>query len=139
MGRQIGRVVAEPAEVDELLDAGALGFARRRLRGLEILPLEVGAAERVDEVVRDLDAVEHASDGVPVGRIRNLPRDVVGVRTFVARDRDDIVLAGKLAEQRLADRPRRAEDGDSHRPASAIRREKYRRLTATWIRLCTRL
>ena len=53
-----GVVTSEPTQVDELPNAGASGLARHVLRRLAILSLEVARAEGVNEVVRDVRAVE---------------------------------------------------------------------------------
>ena len=118
MRRELGGVVAEAAEVDELLDARALGFTRGRLGGQKVLLFEVGWAERVDEVAHDVCTLQHERNGIAVGRIRLLPGDPLRGLLFLARHGDDIVRPCQLVDERTADRPRGAEDDDIHPRAS---------------------
>jgi hypothetical protein len=55
MRREAGRVVAQPAQVDDLGDSGALGLAGNDLRRLPVALLEVGRVQRVHQVVNEPD------------------------------------------------------------------------------------
>ena len=62
VGREVGLVLAEPAEIDDLRDARPLGLGGDVLGRSAIELGEVARAERVDEVVGDVDALERAAD-----------------------------------------------------------------------------
>jgi len=89
-----------------------------------IVVLEAGIAERMDEVVHDLHAVEHTCDRTAVGRIGGLPFDAAGLALLATRDCDDVVFTRELGQERPTDRSRGAEDENLHTCASAINRAK---------------
>ena len=136
---QIGRVVPQATEIDELFDAGTFGFACSGLRRLQIFGLEVWTPERMHEVIHDLRAFEQARHRSAIGCIRGLPGDSARLITLGPRHGHDFVLAYELGKERAPDCSRGAEDDHVHSRASSINRAKYRRLTATWIRLCSRV
>ena len=79
MRRQLAVIGAEPAEVDDLADAGGRGGQPERTSGLGVLALEVVVVERVHEVDRDVDAVERVGQrpGVVDVAVHRLARAVV--------------------------------------------------------------
>jgi hypothetical protein len=114
VGRQVRGIVTEPSEVDDLLDPGAFGLASSGLGSLCVPLLEVRAAERMDEVVHDLDPVQYARDRVSVGRIRRLPLHVRLSGSLTSRDRYDVMCLRELVNQRRADRSRGPENERLH-------------------------
>ena len=131
MRRQVGRLVSETTEVDDLADTRSLGLARRRRRRDAIPLVEVSRAERMDEVVHDIDALEGTTERLAV---RDVGRDTayaVRRRRRTPGDGDDIVPLGQQRHQGAADHTGGAEHGDLHRAASVRRRAKYRRPRAT--------
>jgi hypothetical protein len=62
MRRQIGRVVAEAAEIDELAHPRSFRLVCDGSRRCAIPLLEVLSPQRVHEVVGDLDAVQRPTD-----------------------------------------------------------------------------
>jgi hypothetical protein len=118
-------VVAQPAQVDDLRDAGPVGGQRHGGRSPPVAAGEVGGAQRVHEVVDDVDTLECAVDVGRVGHVGDHPpHSRIVIRMLAARCRDDLVLLGQRRHQRPADHPRRAEHGDPHSPASRISRPK---------------
>ena len=138
MRREAGRVVAQPAQVDDLGDAGALGLAGHDLRRLPVALLEVGRVQRVHQVVNDLRRFQDAPHRRWVTGVGDRPvRPLALCRPRPTRHRDDLVLAVEGRQQHASDGAAGAEDHDPHRPALPIRRLKYRRLMARWMRRCT--
>jgi hypothetical protein len=80
MREQVGCIVAEPAQVHDLRYTGALCFLRDRLGRSTVYVAKVGCAERMDEVVDDVDAVEHVPHR---GRIRRVRRGGADVGSFL--------------------------------------------------------
>ena len=82
VGRQVVPVVAEAAHVDDLLHAGRGRGGAEVARRLGVLALEVGVVEGVDEVDRDVDALERGPERLGVGDVGadRLALAVVGVR-----------------------------------------------------------
>jgi len=122
--RELGFAVAEAAEVDQLPDAGALRLGCERVGSAKVAILEVGASERMNQVVGDLDAIERSAHRLGIDRIGLAPFDAVGVVARAARNPDHLVAFGEHRQERRADRPGRAEDCDSHSLLSLARRAK---------------
>jgi hypothetical protein len=122
--RELGFAVAEAAEVDQLPDSGALRLGRERAGSAKVAILEVGASERMNQVVGDLDAIEGSAHRIGIDRIGLAPFDAVGVVACAARDPDHLVALGEHRQERCADRPGGAEDCDSHSTPSLARRAK---------------
>ena len=115
---QAGPVVAEPAEVDDLGHAGALGLAGDGLGGAAVDVGEVGRAERVDEVVDDLGAVERGAQGARVGDVRPNLAHARLLGPAVPRHGHDLGTLRQHRHERAADEAGRAEHRDPHRRAS---------------------
>ena len=132
MGGQLGRVVAETAEVDDLLQparsAAPAVFRRRRSSPRS---RSRRASARGSRRRRRPRARGRRSPRRPIGLC---PSDATLAGPLVARDGRDLVLLDQPRHERAADRARRAEDDDLHCAASAIRRRKKRRLIATCAR-----
>jgi hypothetical protein len=92
MRRQLRRIVAEAAQVDELLEPGPRGLFGDSPRRLAIAPLEVTRAERVHEVVGDVNPFERPADGFGVARVGPQPRHTVCL-LFTSRPRHDVMRA----------------------------------------------
>jgi hypothetical protein len=125
VGRQLRRVVAETSHVDNLRDVRTFSLLGDG-RGRAFVDLvEVGRAQRVHEVVDDVDAVERAPHRRRVGRVGCDRSDAVGFGS-VARPRhgDDLGPLRELRYQGTTDEPRRAEHSRSHDCASSISRLK---------------
>jgi hypothetical protein len=120
MRGQIGRVVAEAAEIDELAQPRSFRLVCDGSRRCAIPLLEVLSAQRVHEVVRDLDAVQRPADRGSVVRVGLQPGHIVTV-SLVPRDRHDIVRTRQRRQQSAPDGSRRAEDGDPHRASRTSR------------------
>ncbi len=69
MRREVGSVVAESAQVDDLGDARPLGFTRDGGGRPTVELGEVRRAERMDEVVDDVDTLERAANRRRVRRV----------------------------------------------------------------------
>jgi hypothetical protein len=68
---RLGTGRREAAEVDHPAHAGLLGRGRERLGGAAVGLAEVAsAAQRVDQVVRDVDALDRAAYGPGIGQVR---------------------------------------------------------------------
>jgi hypothetical protein len=89
MRGELGFLVPEPTEVDELAHTRTLGLARHRLGRPGVAVLEVGLAERMDEVVDDLSSVEDGADASGVEDVSLRPRDASLARS--SRHRHDVV------------------------------------------------
>src|SRR5829696_4214355 len=100
MRREIRGIVAEPTQIDQLLDARALGFIRDGLRCTKVLRLKIATTERMDEVINNLDSLKHAGDRVALGGVSGLPQHALGSFVLATRDRDDVMSACKLRDQR---------------------------------------
>ena len=124
MRREVGRVVAEAAEVDDLPEARRRRLARDRLGRGAVAALEVGRSQGVDEVVGDVGAGERRAHRCGVGRIGLRPVDGVLGRPRAARDRHDVVVAREHGNECAPDRAGRSEDDDLHVGSSPIRRRK---------------
>ena len=122
VAREVGGLVSEAAEIDDLRDLRGLGRHSDVLRDRDITPFVVRLAERVHEMDDDVGAGEGSH------RL-GLPRQVgcdpldVRVRACPARDRDDVVRAAERLDERGADEPRCSQHGDPHPgvPASRAR------------------
>ena len=112
--REVGGVVPEASQVDDLPQARCRRRAGNRLGRDAVALLEVGGSERVDEVVGDVRSCQRRPHRLGIGRFRPHPGDAAVVRPFAARDCDDVVVARERAHQRRSDRAGRSEDDDSH-------------------------
>jgi hypothetical protein len=122
--REVRPIVPEAAEVDDLGDAGALRLGRDGRGGPLVTLAEVGCAQRVNEVVNDVDAVEGPAHRRVVRDVaRHALHPVVFEPDAASRNRDDVVLPRELGQERTSDETRGAEDRDLH-DASAISRLK---------------
>ena len=109
----MGLVLAEAAEIDDLRDARPIGLGGDVLGRSAIELGEVARAERVDEVVGDVDAVERAADRAgDVGGERAHPGHVGGGAP--PRDGDDLASLRQHRHERAADEPGRSDDCGSH-------------------------
>ena len=105
--REVGRVIAEPAEIDDLGDARPLGLGRDVLGHPPIELGEVARAERVDEVIGDVDALERAARRFAVGQVRG--------------DRANSRQSDAVARRETATTsPRCASAGTSARPTNPV-------------------
>jgi hypothetical protein len=121
---ELGRVVTEAAEIDELPQPRVRRGACDRLRGAAVALLEVGRAERVDEVVGRIGAGERRADRGRIAGIGDGPRDAVPVRPPATRDGHDLVLPRQHGEELAPDRAGGSEDDDLHGASSPIRRRR---------------
>ena len=115
VGREVWPVIAEPAEIDDLSDARPLGL-RDDVRGHPPVELgEVARAERMDEVIGDVDALERAARRLAVGEVggdRANSRQVGRVRP--SRDSDDLAALRERRNERAPDEPGGSQDSGSH-------------------------
>ena len=114
---QVGRegfvVRAEPAEVDDLAHAGHRGRPTEGPGRLLVALGEVSAVQRVDEVVRDLDAVQCGFERPRVVHIRTDRRTRTAVLLRPTRHRAHVVTClGQSGREPGADEPGCA--GDEH-------------------------
>ena len=115
MCREVGRVIAEPAEIDDLGDARPLCLGHDVLGHPPIELGEVARAERVDEVIGDVDALERAARRFAVGEVRGdraNSRQLGLVRP--SRDGDDLAPLRERRNERAADEAGGSQDGGSH-------------------------
>jgi hypothetical protein len=125
VGRQIGPVVAQSAQVDDLRHLGPRRLAGDRGCPLAVELREVRRAERVDEVIHDVRSLERAPDGLAVGDVGgHRPHPFVLRLVRTPRDRDHVVVLGEDREQGPPDHACRAQDDRSHAFASASSRAK---------------
>ena len=115
----MGLVLAEPAEIDDLRDARPLGLGGDVLGCSAIELGEVAGAERVDEVVGDVDALERAAERAgDVGGERADPRHVrCGAPP---RDGDDLASLRQRRHERAPDEPGRSDHCGSHGVTSRL-------------------
>ena len=133
--RQLRRIVAEAAQVDELAKPGPPGLRGDGTGRGEIALLEVTRAERVHEVIGDVDPLESPADGFCVARVGPQPVHSAAL-PFASRQRDDVMRPRESRQQSGADGAGRAKDGDFHH-ASRPSRAKWRRLISECRRACT--
>jgi hypothetical protein len=121
---EVRSIVPEAAEVDDLGDAGAFRLGRDGRGGALVALAEVRCAQRVNEVVDDVDAGEGPVHRRVVGDVaRHALHPVVFEPGTRSRDRNDVVLPRELGQERASDEAGGAEDRDLH-DASAISRLK---------------
>ena len=129
--REVAAIVSEPAQVHDLAYTRSLGLAGDDRSASAVELREVGGAERVDEVVDDVDSLEHVPDRVRVRDVRLLTaHTAVAVCSACARPRRP--LPARRARERAHGRSRRWRPG--RRPSRGILVQqalKYRRLTLT--------
>ena len=137
MIRNLGLVVAQPAQVDDLAEPSAFRRAGDVLRDEEVALHVVARAERVDEVYRDVGPGKRTLGILRTGQVRLHPaRPGVGGLRTLARHRDDVVLTRELRYELAPDEARGSEDRDSHARGRAIRSTKRRLITPcarSWI------
>ena len=105
MCREVGCVIAEPAEIDDLGDARSLGLGHDVL-GHPAIELEKAArAERVDEVIGDVDALERPTRRFAVGEVGGDAADSGKPGAVARRDCDDLTPLRERRNQRAADEP----------------------------------
>jgi hypothetical protein len=112
--RRVGRVVAEPAEVDDLFHASPVACCRDVFGRFAILALEVLGTERVNEVIdngRVFDGSRHVVSGA---RVALKPVHARLVLPGGARDGRDFMLGGKHRKQGAADDPGGTKDRNVH-------------------------
>ena len=97
-------VVAEAAEVDDLGQAAQLRGPRDVRGDRAVAGLEVGAAERVNEVDGDVGVGERTLGVRLAGEICSHPPNTADVAGS-PRNRGDLVDARQLADERLPDHP----------------------------------
>jgi hypothetical protein len=86
--REVIRVVAEPAEVNDLAEPSLLGCPGEPVRAASLAFLESSLAERVHEVVGDLGALHCAGDTLLVVHVGAHPAQAVLVPALLGRARD---------------------------------------------------
>jgi hypothetical protein len=105
--REVRRVIAESTEIDDLGDARSLRLGHDVLGHPPIELGEVARAERVDEVIGDVDALERAARRSAVGE--------------VGGDRADSRKLSAVARRETATTsPRAASAGTSARPTNPV-------------------
>ena len=114
-GEMLGlRIVAEAAEVHDAPDTGRGGGPPEALGEPAITVAEVADAEGVDEVVRDVAAVERGAELGFVGHVDGT-RFASGEIAAVARERDHVVTGrDQLGRERSPDKATPSRDRDAH-------------------------
>ncbi len=134
MAGELGRFVPQPSQVDDLAHAGLLCGAGDVQGGGTVDRLEVGRAERVDEVDGDVDTVEGGPDLMRVGDVGHAPANVRRGDALVSRDGDDLVARCERRHERPADHAGGTDDRDPHRAPDPAARCRKRPAAAAWTR-----